>query len=64
MPGSSPGREQSWVLITETKLQEHVLPLDIEEHQALDVDEDEVAGGIDQDVVGPEFAVDQSVLRA
>lgn len=58
------GTGQGWVPIAETELQEHVLPLHVEEHQALDVDEDGVPGWIDQDVVGPEFAVDQPVFRA
>lgn len=51
-------------MITETKSQENVFPLDIEKHQALDVDEDGVSESTDQDVVRPEFAVDQTVFRA
>ncbi|MFI1294392.1 hypothetical protein ACH4VM_39535 [Streptomyces sp. NPDC020792] len=41
-----------------------MLPLDIEVHQALDVDQDGVPVGINQDMVGSEFSVDQPVCGA
>lgn len=41
-----------------------MLPLDVEVHQALDVDHHGVPGRVHQHVVGPQFAVHHRVLRA
>jgi hypothetical protein len=39
-----------------------VLPLDIEEHQPLDIDDDRGAVSVHEQVLGPELAVNEPVL--
>jgi hypothetical protein len=55
---------QHLVVIAEADPQERVLPFDIEEHEALDVDEDRPPEPAHQHVVGSELSVDEPVHRA
>ena len=57
-------RAQPPVMLAEAQPQESVLPFDVEEHDALDIDDDRMPSLVDEHVVGPELAVDESVPRA
>jgi hypothetical protein len=59
-----PGHRQPPVVVVQPDAQEHVLPLDVEVHQVLDVDQDGVAVAVHQHVVQAQLAVDDRVLGA
>jgi hypothetical protein len=59
-----PAHPERLVVTAEAKAQERVLPLGVEVHGALDVDDHRLPPVVDEDVVRAKLAVDQGVLRA
>ena len=51
-------------VIVQPDLHVHVLPLDVEVHEVLNIDDDRIAVRVDQDVVQAQFPVNDGVLGA
>ena len=51
------------IVRAEAQTEEDVFPFNIEVHQPFDVDDDRVALPVHEHVIGPEFPVDQAVVR-
>ena len=57
-------RTQPLVMLTETQLKENMLPLDVEEHGTLDIDEDWISLLVHKHMVRSKLTMDKAVLVA
>ena len=55
-------RMQPSVMLSETELKEHMLPLDVEEHHPLNIDEDWISSLVHEHMVRSKFTMDEAVL--